>query len=91
MERIKKVVIAAAGQGTRMKHLSKNKSKHLINVHERPFLAYVLDNIFEAGYKDIVLVVGFKEDMMRGFVDGYTFKGKKLTGKKGTEHKNYSL
>ena len=31
---ITKVVIAAAGQGTRMKHLTKNKSKHLINVNE---------------------------------------------------------
>ena len=43
---ITKVVIAAAGQGTRMLHLSKDKPKHLIEVNKRPFLAYVLDNLF---------------------------------------------
>lgn len=65
---IKKVVIAAAGQGTRMLHLSDDKSKHLINVKNRPFLAYLLDNLVAAGYDDIVLVVGFKKELMENFV-----------------------
>lgn len=64
---IKKVVIAAAGQGTRMLHLSDNKSKHLICVQDRPFLAYLLDNLITAGYSDIVLVVGFKKELMEKF------------------------
>ena len=57
---INKVVVAAAGQGTRMLELSKDKPKHLIEVKNRPFLAYVLDRLVIAGYKDIILVVGFK-------------------------------
>ena len=69
---IKKVVIAAAGQGTRMLYLTKNKCKHLINVRKRPFLAYVLDNLYLAGYKEIILVVGHTEDLMRNFVATYT-------------------
>lgn len=68
---VDKVVIAAAGQGTRMKHLTDNICKHLIKVNDRPFLAYLLDNLFEAGYRDLVLVVGYKEEMMRCFVDDY--------------------
>lgn len=68
---IKKVVISAAGQGTRMLGLTKDKSKHLINVGSRPFLAYLLDNIFEAGYGEIILVVGFREDMIREFLKSY--------------------
>lgn len=71
---IKKVVISAAGQGTRMLELTKDKSKHLINVESRPFLAYLLDNIFEAGYKEVVLVVGFREDMIREFLKSYNCK-----------------
>jgi len=59
---VKKVVIAAAGQGTRMLELSKNKSKHLICVQNRPFLAYLMDNLVMAGYRDIILVVGFKKE-----------------------------
>lgn len=68
---IKKVVIAAAGQGTRMLHLTKGKSKHLIRVKKRPFLAYLLDNLFLAGYRDLVLVVGYKEELIREFLKKY--------------------
>jgi len=65
---ITKVVIAAAGQGTRMLGLSKDKSKHLICVNKRPFLAYLMDNLVKAGYIDIVLVVGFKKELMDDFI-----------------------
>ena len=68
---IKKVVIAAAGQGTRMLHLTNHKSKHLIEVKKRPFLAYLLDNIFLAGYRDLILVTGFKEELIEDFLKKY--------------------
>ncbi len=68
---IKKVVIAAAGQGTRMKELSKDKPKSLICVKQRPFLAYLLDNLITAGYKDFALVVGFHAELMERFVREY--------------------
>ncbi len=74
---ITKVVVSAAGQGTRMQEFSKDKSKHLIEVKDRPFLAYILDNIFKAGYQEIMLVVGYREDLMREFVDNYRFEGEK--------------
>jgi bifunctional UDP-N-acetylglucosamine pyrophosphorylase/glucosamine-1-phosphate N-acetyltransferase len=68
---INKVVVAAAGQGTRMLELSKDKSKHLIEVNNRPFLAYLMDNLLLAGYKEIILVVGFKVKLMGDFVKNY--------------------
>jgi len=71
---IKKVVIAAAGQGTRMKHLSKNKSKHLICVQQKPFLSYLFDNLIKAGYKEFILVVGFHADLMQKFLDDFGYK-----------------
>lgn len=74
---IKKVVIAAAGQGTRMLELSKDKSKHLISVQDRPFIAYLLDNIYKAGYKEIIMVVGFKGEMIEEFAKNYV-EGKDL-------------
>lgn len=76
---IKKVVVSAAGQGTRMLELSKDKSKHLINVGERPFLAYLLDNIIAAGYTEIVMVVGFREDMIGEFLKTYDTRGVKIS------------
>lgn len=71
MSGIKKVVIAAAGQGTRMLEFSKDKSKHLICVNNKPFLAYLMDQLVQAGYTDMVLVVGFKKELMEGFVKEY--------------------
>ena len=68
---IKKVVIAAAGQGTRMLELSKDKSKHLISINNRPFLAYLIDNLLLAGYTELILVVGFKVELMEDFINGY--------------------
>jgi len=76
---IKKVVISAAGQGTRMLELSKDKSKHLIEVNNRPFLAYLLDNILDAGYQEIMLVVGYRQDLMEEFVKNYRRPGKEFT------------
>ena len=71
---IKKVVIAAAGQGTRMLHLTKNKSKHLIKVQKKPFLSYLLDNLIKAGYKDLILIIGYKEEVTRDFLKKYKYK-----------------
>jgi NDP-sugar pyrophosphorylase family protein len=68
---MKKVVIAAAGQGTRMLHLSKDKPKHLIEVNGRPFLAYLLDNLFFAGYRDVILVGGYMQELMEEFEQKY--------------------
>lgn len=72
---IKKVVVSAAGEGTRMLALSKEKPKHLIEVKNKPFLAYLLDNIFSAGYEEVILVVGYKQEAMKDFVASYTYNG----------------
>ncbi len=68
---IKKAVVAAAGIGSRMLHLTNNKSKHLINICQKPFLAYLLDNLLKAGYREIFLVVGYKGDLIKEFVEKY--------------------
>ena len=73
---IKKVVIAAAGRGTRMLQLSRNKSKHLINVSNKPFLAYLLDNLRRAGYQELILVVGYKAEAMEKFLKDYGYQVK---------------
>jgi len=66
-----KVVILAAGKGTRMLHLTKRKSKHLIEVLKKPFLSYLLDNIIKAGYKELIIVTGYKAETMKDFLKKY--------------------
>jgi bifunctional UDP-N-acetylglucosamine pyrophosphorylase/glucosamine-1-phosphate N-acetyltransferase len=75
---IKKVLIAAAGEGVRMRSLTKNKPKHLIKVKKRPFLSYLFDNILLAGYKELILVIGYKAQKFQEFFKNYRPpKGKK--------------
>lgn len=71
---IKKAVVAAAGKGVRMRCLTNNKSKHLINLRNKPFLFYVLKNLLKAGYSDIVLVAGYRSDLIKDFLKKYDFK-----------------
>ncbi len=52
------VVIMAAGRGTRMKELCQDKPKHLLPVLGRPFLDYTLDRLRQAGFTDLVILVG---------------------------------
>ncbi|MBU0613089.1 NTP transferase domain-containing protein [Patescibacteria group bacterium] len=68
---IKKVVISAAGRGTRMKGLSKDKPKHLIEVNGKPFIFYLLENLKKAGLEDIVIVVGYKKEILEKFISKY--------------------
>ena len=72
--KIKKVVISAAGQGTRMLHLTKNKPKHLIRVKRKPFLWYLIKNLLKAGYKEIILVGGYKIELLKEFLKKYKIK-----------------
>lgn len=64
---IKKVLISAAGRGTRMLDLAKDKPKHLIEVNGKPFLYYLLSNLKEAGFTEVVMVVGYKKEFMERF------------------------
>ncbi len=68
---IKKVLVSAAGRGTRMLDLAKDKPKQLIEVNGKPFLYYLLSNLKEAGFEEIVMVVGYKKEFMAKFLEEY--------------------
>ncbi len=65
-------VIAAAGRGTRMGELTKNRPKHLIEVAGRPFLYHVLQNLKQGGVTKFILVAGYHAEAMREFAEKYT-------------------
>src|SRR3989338_5717311 len=63
-----KVVILAAGKGTRLAPLTNNLAKVLVPINGKPFLSYVLDNLIAAGYKEIALIVGYRGEQIIEFV-----------------------
>lgn len=64
-----KVLVLAAGRGTRMKHLTNEKPKHMIDVGGKPFLHYLLSNLKLAGFDDIAVVVCYKKDVIGDWVE----------------------
>lgn len=65
------MVIPAAGRGVRMQHLSKKKPKHLIEVNGKPFLYYLLENLKKSGFQDIIIVIGYKKEILEKFIRKY--------------------
>lgn len=66
-----KIIIAAAGKGTRMQELTKDKPKHLIEVNGKPFLFYLLENVKKAGFTEIIVVGGYQIEKMAAFLNSY--------------------
>ncbi len=55
-----KAVILAAGEGVRMKPLTDDKPKALVELKGRPLLQHVLESLQKAGAREAVIVIGFK-------------------------------
>jgi len=73
-----KAVICAAGEGKRMRPLTKNYPKVLLPVGEKTIIEYMLDNLSASGIKDVVIVVGHKANTVQEKI-GTQYKDCKIT------------
>lgn len=80
-----KLVILAGGISSRMKNSqssfsnlnskiifeAESKSKAMISVgfNERPFLDYLLYNAYQVGYRDVVIIIGQKDNSIKDYYD----------------------
>ncbi len=55
-------VILCGGLGTRLRSVSGNQPKPMVNVAGRPFLEYTLDYLIEQGVDNAVLAVSYKKE-----------------------------
>ena len=60
-----KVLILAAGNGTRMKS---NKPKVLHEISGKPMINHIIDTCFDAGIKNISIVLGNKQELIKKFI-----------------------
>jgi glucose-1-phosphate adenylyltransferase len=70
--RMKKAAPAAADIDPALRRDAVEKSKAMIGVggNARPFLDYLLDNVSAAGYRNVVIVIGEKDDSIRAYYNG---------------------
>ena len=73
-----KAVVLAADLGKRMKPLTNDLPKALVELGKKPLLGHVLESFKKAGVEEAFLVVGFGADkIMKKF--GRNFNGMKLS------------
>ncbi len=64
-------VILAAGEGTRLRPLTKNRPKVMLPLVNIPLLGHVLDTVVSCGIRDITVVVGYKKEQVMTFLNTY--------------------
>jgi NDP-sugar pyrophosphorylase family protein len=69
-----KVAILAGGFGTRLGELTRDIPKPMIAVGGRPYLERVLESFRDRGFREFVLLTGYRADVIEGhFGDGSRF------------------
>jgi UTP--glucose-1-phosphate uridylyltransferase len=69
MSKVRKAVIAAAGFGTRFLPQTKAMPKEMLPIVDKPIIQYVVEQLVEAGIKDIILVTGAAKRSMEDHFD----------------------
>jgi dTDP-glucose pyrophosphorylase len=65
--KIEKAVILAAGRGTRMRELTAELPKPMIEVRGKPVLQHIVEGLRDTGLRDCLIVVGYRADVVRDF------------------------
>jgi choline kinase len=65
MQRVKQSLILAAGNGTRLRAVSANLPKPLVEFQGRPILEHIVCRAQEAWIDEFVIVLGYRGDLIR--------------------------
>ncbi|MGY5864847.1 MAG: sugar phosphate nucleotidyltransferase [Candidatus Thorarchaeota archaeon] len=71
---MKKAVILAAGDSTRMLPLSANQPKHLLPIAGKPLIFHTLEALEKAGIKETLVVFGYHAELLREVVESRSWK-----------------
>lgn len=69
MASVRKVVIPAAGLGTRFLPATKSQPKEMLPVVDKPGIQYVVEEAVRAGLEDILIVTGRGKDSLEDHFD----------------------
>lgn len=71
---VTQALVLAGGKGTRLRPLTEDKPKPMVEVAGRPFLALLLDHLADEGIREAVLSIGYLGEAVRDHVgDGEAF------------------
>src|SRR5216110_1991111 len=64
---ITKALLLAAGRGTRMRELTHELPKPMLQVRGKPVLQHIVEGLRDAGLADFLIVVGWHAEIVRDF------------------------
>ena len=82
-----KVVILCGGQGTRLREETEFRPKPLVEVGGRPILWHIMKSYAHAGFRDFILCLGYKGNMIKEYFLNYEAMNNDFTVCLGTGHR----
>ncbi len=77
--KVTKAVLLAAGKGTRMKELTNELPKPMLEVRGKPILLHIVAGLKAAGVTDFCIIVGYRADVVRDFFGNGSKFGVRVT------------
>ena len=68
-KKIRKAVIPAAGFGTRFLPQTKAMPKEMLPIVDKPIIQYIVEELVDAGIKDIIIVTGYHKRTVEDHFD----------------------
>ena len=78
MKKIKQLILLNGGYGSRVKSISKNLPKSLIEFDKKSFLIRQIDLFIRKGIKEIIICAGYKGKFIIDELKKYKFKNVKI-------------
>src|SRR5947209_12682017 len=67
MGKIYKAALLAAGRGTRMREMTADLPKPMLEVRGKPVLQHIVEGLRTAGVADFLIIVGYRADAVQNF------------------------
>ena len=71
MSIINQAVILCGGLGTRLKPLTKKLPKPMVQINNKPFLQYLVEQCSQNGIKNFLLLCGYKHEKIKIFFEHF--------------------
>jgi len=82
-----KVVILCGGLGTRLREETEFRPKPMVNIGSRPILWHIMKYYSQFGFRDFVLALGYKGDMIKNYFCHYELMNSDVTIELGQPEK----